>query len=406
MKNPDIIPKRGFQQKTEKKFNSLINLKNSIVLGAGLVVASASFGQEKKNDGSKIDTISNNKTKPDTIFTDKSYTTLEGNYRYYHEPKGEKNVLYSLGSTRSPFQTEEEIRLKTKVPESLTETDFFTNYVNNAFPSDTALVDKNTGNKYVNFKKYNPNLDEISFEGDKHWNIKRFFIVPHFVQFPELKDMQESKMNALYDIFKYFLYKEKGDRDKAWQESKDFFAKEIDPVVSGKFAKWWGDNLSRLGIVRSHKSFPLYEYIVNDFYTRQGTTNFPSEALNYNGKVFQGKIKGKPYSQKEIEEVLTNYNIEFRKKDPETARKIAVQSVLDEMNSRKKEIDFFLKKPVTSYKVIREGDYPPGFYSWDGELRADWEKSNPDKVKIVQESFTEEDRKRILNVLFSYRFAK
>jgi hypothetical protein len=99
-------------------------------------------------------------------------------------------------------------------------------------------------------------------------------------------------------------------------------------------------------------------------------------------------------------------NIEYRKKTPEEARAIAKKAILKEQDEIKTAIEKVTSKPLVEYKVIQEGAYPENYSTLDPVLQEDWNNQNPDKVRIVQEAYTNEDRQKELEFYQSLSFAK
>lgn len=335
--------------------------------------------------------------------------TIDGNTRYYHNPKanfttknGDVMVSYALGSTQSPFANLEEMKTSTSMPESLGETDFFTNYINAKSETDTVITDPNTGNRYYNYKEYDPSISGVAYENEKHFNIQRFLIDPHYIFFGT--KIKEARVNALYDVYKYFLYQEKGDRDSAWTKANQFIVENVDPLINSKYAKWANENYKNLGL----RAFSDLDYYIADhnLFSSKNTTSFPDIVLRHNNEVLSGKAEGRAYSKKEILDILVDYNIIYRKKDPEEALAIASKCIDDALKRYADEVDFYTNRPITEYRVVKEIQYPPGFNKWNEEEKFIWlnDEKNKELRGEIQEKFTEEDRKRILEDLKRYRF--
>ena len=100
-----------------------------------------------------------------------------------------------------------------------------------------------------------------------------------------------------------------------------------------------------------------------------------------------------------------DYNIHFRKKDPEEALRISVNSVNEIEEKYKTRIAEVEQRPLTEYKVIKEASHPEGYDAWPPENQDEWRSNNPDKLGEYQEKFTEEMRQRELRSLRNCRFA-
>ncbi len=340
---------------------------------------------------------------------DEDYVTKDGNVRHFHNPKsgwytetGLQKVSYAFGATETPFKTLEEMKEKTRVPKSLGETDFFSNYINARSETDDVVTDPETGNRYYN---YHNTMDSVitgvPVEGDSHWNIDRFLLQPHYRDFGIPK--AEARKNALNDMYKYFLYQEKGNRDSAWQKANDFIEKNIDVITESKFCKWYEENLNNIFPGKFEVTPGTYVGTSN-LYQSDNTTSFVYQVLEHNGRVFNGEEKGRAYSKKEIRDILTDYNIVYRKKNPEEAARIAEESVNSEEKKWKDAYEETKNRPITESKIVfNEGvtGFPEGFDSWDPILQSDWHDKN---VKSTTNPFTEEDRVRHMKLFGSHHF--
>ncbi len=324
----------SFNQRPKERIKKIVMAISALVL----------LGSHAKGQQNEKDTILSQKAETEhhidtsernNPFKDESYITRDGNHRYYHNPAGyfietqERKIDYSLGATKCPFESDEEMKMKTRIPESLTETDFFTNYVNAKFETKDILEDKNTGNKYYNFSEYDSNLNAVPIEGEYHWNIHRFLIDPEYQKFHIKKD--EARRNTLFDMYRYFLYQEKGDREMAWKKANEFVSKNVDTIVNSEYANWANKNYPHL--------YPNYykgldsNYYVGDMnlFSKSNNTGLPEDVILFNYEVFNGEKKdtSATYSAKEIEDVLINYNIVYRKKSPEDARTISHAAIVN-----------------------------------------------------------------------------
>ncbi|MFM7088667.1 MAG: hypothetical protein ACKOW9_04005, partial [Candidatus Paceibacterota bacterium] len=254
----DLPPTPSNQEKTVHRIETVYKKEEKEPRGDEFFL---DLGKTSGDSPPKFEIITNQDSIP---YSD--YITKDGNFRYYHNPKynmitkiGDIKVSYSLGATKCPYSNLQDMKEKTAVPVSLGETDFFTNYINAKNETDTVLTDEVTGNRYYNFKEYDPSISGVSYEGEKHFNIQRFLIDPHYRFFHIKKD--EARINALYDMYRYFLYQEKGNRDKAWEEANRFMQENVDPLVNSKYAKWAGENYEKLGITEANDP----EYFTGSF---------------------------------------------------------------------------------------------------------------------------------------------
>jgi len=362
----------------------------------------------KTGDGNppEFETTEHNDSIP---YIDEAYITRDGNLRYYHNPKighysitGDEKVSYSFGATKCPHSNLEDIRTKTVVPESLGETDFFTNYVNTLVETDTILVDPNTGNRYYNYREYYPNITGVNYEGENHFNIQRFLIDPHYKNFNLNKD--EARLNALHDVYKYFLFQENGQREKAWEEANRFMSENVDPLIESKYAKWANEN-NKILVGSGGVSDPNKFVYSPNLFNSNDYTFLPQFVIDHNRRVIEGDEQGRIFSKQEIIDVLVDYNIHFRKKDPEEALRISVNSVNEIEEKYKTRIAEVEQRPLTEYKVIKEASHPEGYDAWPPENQDEWRSNNPDKLGEYQEKFTEEMRQRELRSLRNCRFA-
>ncbi len=399
--------------------NPFRKLKNAALAAtASVIMAMPAFGQnqEKAPSTSKastetLDSVRN--AREQDPFVKEAYVTRDGNYRHYHNPKsafftpeGDAKVSYSFGATENPYKTLEDMKAQTPIPQSLTETDFFTNYINAKNETDHVKKDAVTGNPYYDFTEYDPSIAGVDYQGDKHWNINRFLIGPHFKEFNIPKD--QAWMNAAHDMYRYFLCIEKGDQEKAWKETNEFMSKEVEPIVKGKWNEWYTSKGYELFYPQTEPAPDASYYIEtpNLFDNNDKDYGFVKSVLAHNRDILTGARTGTAFTEQEIEDALTNYNIEYRKKNPEAARAIAKKAISDEQEQIRLSIEKVANKPLSEYKVIQEGSYPENYSTMDPVLQQDWSDQNPDKVRIVQEAYTNEDRQKELEFYQSLSFAK
>ena len=343
-------PSANTSETNKDTSNKASRVFKRVVLAAGLALSPlATFAQQQKDTAQQTKETLNE-------YENETYTTRDGNIRYFHNPSslletqgGDQNVTYSVGATKCPFQNLEEIKLKTRTPESLAETDFFCNYINAGLTTDHVLVDTHTGNRYVNYKEYNSMRDHVNYEGQNHWNIQRFLIEPHYDFFGVEK--KQGRTDALYDIYKYFLYTEKGNRDTAWQKANEFMTKNVDCIVNSDYANWANKNYRRLGLATTDPDSSQYIGDSNLF-SADNTTTLVGIVLRYNSSMLGGAEKnlfqqnGPLFTREEIEHILIDYNIQYRKKDLETATQITKDCIESELKKYKDEIESYRNKPL------------------------------------------------------------
>ncbi len=348
--------------------------------------------------------------------------TADGNERFVYNPSmynikrenADSSVHYLVGATESPFLTLEEMKEKTEVPKHLTETDFFTNYINTKFETPKVNHDEKTGNAYFDYLSVDPRLQGVPFEGDKHWNIQRFLVQPHFNNFPI--EAEEGQRNATYDMYKYFLYTEKGDRDTAWKKATEFIEREVAPIINSKYFAWAKENYPILNwrpgsgdsrfLNADHTLFEGTDH-GEHFALEDNSTDLPNIILAHNKKVLDGEIKGPLYTKQAIIDLLIDYNIVYRKKTPQEALDIATYAVESAEKKYRDEESAYLARPlVEKDTVISMPDFPPDFSSWDEELQFMWlnDPANKDKLGKIERKFTEQDRQKALNGLKNFRF--
>ena len=148
-------------------------------------------------------------------------------HTFVHQPgmhydenlEGTPSDTYMLKRTVNSFPTDEDVRLNVQMPSSPKDVNFISNY-----KGAIGHVDKYP--------------TSVPFEGEKHWNIDRFIIDPHFgIGNPNLEnentDKTQQRRNVLADMYKYYMLQNKGDKDAAWKQANEFMKKEIDPRISG-----------------------------------------------------------------------------------------------------------------------------------------------------------------------------
>lgn len=359
----------------------------------------------------------------DKVSRSKLYLTTDWNLRYYHNPSMPYtldwwNVHYSVWATESPYFDLPTMKEETSIPKSLWATDFFTNYMNAKDQTEKIIKDPQTGYTYCdpNDKQYNPPINEVSIEWDNHWNIQRFVLQPHF-QFYSNVSKEKWKINALYDLYKYYLYiesqnnaEEKTIRESARNKANNLYTDYIEPIVNSKFEERFHENYYTI----RNSIYPDWKlkridskYFISPYnlYNSNNDTNFTEEILEYNQKIFLGEVVWKPYTRKEIEDILIDYNRCFRRKSFDEAKFITEKSLEDPLKEYEKIINEYKNKPLQEYKIIQEWKYPEKFNLRDPTIQDARYKDNPDKIKIVQESFTEWDRERAIKYRSNFKYA-
>lgn len=235
--------------------------------------------------------------------------------RFFHNPSVEPKLTYSLWVTVCPYTTADEIFVNTPQPTSLWSSDFFCNYINTHTENTREteiLTDKQTGNTY-----YTPDQDSIPIDWDNHWNIQRFLIEPHYRNVELSKE--QAKLNVTYDLFKYYLFLHKWNREVAKSATLQLMKSEIEPIVNGYAEQ------------RSHKYYEIYYYWYNLKYIHPNQENFCTPLnlfnndLDDNGflhKLLSYSIENpeKAPQPRETATFLIQYHISIRKKSPEESR--------------------------------------------------------------------------------------
>ena len=130
---------------------------------------------------------------------------------------------FTLRRTVTPHNTEDDIRKNTKMPSSIKDIDF----IHNMHLNENDINDFNILDAKINTP----------------FNVPRFLFEPHVDSYRNEskglipKGTEQSKdqyrNNMLADVYKYYLLKNKGNRDLAWNDAKDFAKREIDPLLEG-----------------------------------------------------------------------------------------------------------------------------------------------------------------------------
>jgi|GEM_PF-5444062 len=313
-----------------------------------------------------------------------SYVNKLGHFRFYYNPKSFLGKLgYSVASTVSPFTNEAQIRKSTNVPKSLAEVDFFENYANEY--GGEIKTDPITGNRIGDQRLGDGSID---FDGEKHWNILRFFINPHFTAFRKIQTEKEMRTNATADIYKYFLCIDKGNRDLAWAHAKHFMKKNVDPILNGKFLDWMNERMSAVWpekpiITKFSNKGARFRFL--DYADSNAFLNtIVLKAQDANEKLFDTKASNQSFSKEDMIQAITLYGIEIRKQNPKTAKENAVKFI--EEASEVLEADI---------KDLEQGDdkleivpalKPPDYDQWSSGEKDRWFDDHPEafvKKKVI-----------------------
>ncbi len=141
------------------------------------------------------------------------------------------------------------------------ETEWVEDYVSKGRQGYNIKAQKGTGRLYPDISADYP---EVEYEGDKHWNAKRFGYSPFFGtgmgaqygyntgvpnesgSYPDITGQnmlnvgdsdRENRNNLREDIYKYHLADKNLSRKEAWKKTNKFIRQEINPVVNSDFHK-------------------------------------------------------------------------------------------------------------------------------------------------------------------------
>jgi hypothetical protein len=139
-----------------------------------------------------------------------------GEITYVRDPGND----YVLKRTVTPHKTEEDIRRYTKAPASVNDIDFINNM--GLKTNDINLIDNkiNTPFNVARFL-FEPHVDSHRIEAEG--------LIPKGTE--QSKDQYRN--NMLASVYKYYMLKNNGDRDLAWNDAQKFAKKEIDPLLEG-----------------------------------------------------------------------------------------------------------------------------------------------------------------------------
>lgn len=344
------------------------------------------------------------------------YITKDWNIRYFWNPHWDlNNIHYSVWATQSPYKSIDVMKKETKIPESLWETDFFTNYMNAKNQTKEIIIDPVTGYKYYNpnDSTYVTNITQVDIEWDKHRNIRRFLIQPHFTSDYWKIPKEKWRINAFNDIYKYYLFFESKNqvdeditRENAFLKAKTIMENYIDPILNSEFEKRMHKNYSTIinNVNQNNNIDDKYFISPYNLYDKENRTYFVQEILEYNSKIFLWETEWVPFTKKEIEEILIDYNINFRKKDIKDAKEISIMSIDSSIKVYQEIIKEIENRPIVEYKIIQKWNYPDWFWLWDPVEKNIRIEKNPDKVEIIQQSFTKEEKERQIKYWSSFKF--
>lgn len=319
-------------------------------------------------------------------------TTKDGLIRWYYNPQTTAyNVRYAVGATQSPYKNEAELFRSVRVPLSLTETDFYTNYLSALGRSDTILFDEVTGQPYQNptsfegyvaEKNWNIYLGVPYQRKGEQWNVHRFLIEPHFGG-PDIS-IKDARKNAEFDMFRYFLWETKGDRVAAESKTQTFMHDYVDRVVASDFASWWRGAKAKLMSRGASDSYEITSAIKPEMVLDQ--------LLDFNKTRTEDL-----FSRAEVLSALTSYFEAYERLSEEEAAEEAA-SVL-----QKKEAEIRDQYQRTLDMRPRPGksDLPEGFGGWDPALQQQHLDEHPNA--LISE-ITEEDILTAQEDLQSYRW--
>lgn len=294
-----------------------------------------------------------------------------GLIRWYNNPQTTAyNVHYAVGATQSPYKNEAELFQSVRVPHSLTETDFYTNYLSALGRSDTILFDEVTGQPYQNpasFEEYVADKSWDIYDGvpyerkGEQWNVHRFLIEPHFGG-PSVS-IEDARRNVEFDVCRYFLCKTQGDRAAAESETQAFMRDYIDRVVMSGFAMWWQSVKVKLSGGVTSDSYEITSAIKPEVVLDQ--------LLDFN-KAHTGDL----FSRAEVLDALTSYFESYERLSTEESAQ-AARSILE-----KKEAEIRAQYERTLEMQPRPGkrDLPDGFDGWDPALQQQYLDEHPDAL--------------------------
>ena len=175
-----------------------------------------------------------------------------------------------------------------------------------------------TGRLYPDAKEVSPNFE---YEGDKHWNTKRFAYAPFFnkietdgyhyrtndggtapLDLPK-GDKARKKM-LIGDMATYFKASGYSD-EEANQQAKNYVKKEVMPLVNSKWDKQHDKGKSSIGRVDQFDAPQLYNYVDS-----KGEKKL--EKLFYDKKENKRLNEGYIQSPKKLKRLDKDFNIKFR----------------------------------------------------------------------------------------------
>ena len=225
--------------------------------------------------------------------------THQPGMHYDENLEGTPSESYMLKRTANSFPTDEDVRLNVQMPSSPRDVNFISNYKGAIGEVDQYPT-------------------SVPFEGEKHWNIDRFIIDPHFGSgIPALEndatDKVQQRRNVLADMYKYYLLQNKGDKDASWKQANEFMTKEIDPRISGPMYEKLRGNISYspgTGITSV-----VDEDYVRNFNQYKNSANLPDSERSEMEREF---LKN-PTSDKQAKDLAMDWLINYKKMSPKEA---------------------------------------------------------------------------------------
>jgi len=301
------------------------------------------------------------------------YTTKTNEVAYYNSPN--LSYRYAIRATISPYQDLEIMKRQTKIPDSILQIDLFTNYINTvAIGDDWHVEDNIVWKKCFNRKKdkkiKNIETDWVDFTGDKFRNLNRFLLIPNFITFNIDKD--QARLNIVYDLYKYYLFMLKWDREEAWNKSILIVKNRIDPILNDKF-RWRTEN----------NNLPS-GYLYSD----QKIHDFVVYALEHNRDIYLWKTDGNLITKEELINFVTNHLVSWFQKSTKYERKRTewiIQRIMLEI-----EKNILLEENSKILKYRRKETWYPNedMEYYEKEV---YKENNPKQIKKIKVPLTEEE---------------
>lgn len=212
--------------------------------------------------------------------------------------------VYTLRRTVTPHKTEEDIKKYTQIPSSVRDIDFIHNmHLNDSDVNDFNILDAKINTPF---------------------NVPRFLFEPHVDKYRDEarglipKGTEQSKEqyrnNMLSDVYKYYLLRNKGNRESAWNDAQNFTKKEIDPLLEGSV---YNQRFSSNKPDYIAPGSPLLTSIVNDDYLN----NLVDAKLTrkFNPELLSEVEKRKQMPESEIKNYAIDWLTKYKKMQPEQA---------------------------------------------------------------------------------------